>query len=257
VFTLHSPYRWQFVLKPMALQTDSDSTEEITELKWVHLNEITELQASHNQAIDGLGKAHHQALETRAEHCFYLREARDIEEQARNIEHLAELPERDQQLERLRRTHLLEVQNKEMVLVGGLQNNDLQNLQLWREKNALILPMRDIKQMGVRKFQLCTNFLMLKHETCMDNLTRQHETFTQDLECQHETSTQDLICPHERSTAEMVCQHQESLYKLKIEAGRLQEQLDAREEQHEFAQVEQVGSRGRLESMCCSFSSFS
>jgi hypothetical protein len=149
VFTLHSPYRWQFVLKPMALQTDSDSTEEITELKWVHQIEITELQASHNQAINDLGKAHCQALETQAEHYFYLREAWDIKEQACNMEHLVELAAKDQQLERLRRTHLLEVQNKEMVLVGRLRDNDLQNLQLLLEKDALISQMKDIKQSSV------------------------------------------------------------------------------------------------------------
>ena len=133
----------------MAVHSDPDSTEEITELKWVHLIEITELQASHNQAINDLGKARCRTLETQAEHYFYLREARDIEEQACNIEHPAELAAKDLQLERLRRTHLLEVQNKEIVLVGRLRDDNLQNLQLLREKDALILPLRDIKQMSV------------------------------------------------------------------------------------------------------------
>ena len=102
-----------------------------------------------------------------------------------------------------------------MVLLGRLQDNDLQNLQLLREKDALISQMKDIKQMSVQKFQLRIKFLMLEHQA-----------FTEDLQCQHERLTDELVCPRE-----------ESLYKLKLEVGRLQERLDAREEQHEFALV--------------------
>lgn len=116
-----------------------------------------------------------------------------------------------------------------MVLLGRLRDNDLQNLQLLREKDALISQMKDIKQTSVRKFQLQIKFLMLEHQTS-----------TQDLKRQHETSTQDPIHQHERSTDELVCQREESLYELKLEIGRLQERVDAREEQHDFALVEQA-----------------
>jgi hypothetical protein len=203
-----------------------EHTEEITELKRIHLDEITELQASHNQAINDLGKARRQTLGTQAEHYFYLQEARDIEEQARNMEHLTELAAKDQQLERLIRSHLLEVQNKEMVLVGRLQDNDLQNLRLLREKDELILRS---KQTRIRKFQLINESLVLKHETSMQDLIRQHKT-----------CTQELVCQQERSTEDLVRQQEESLHELKLEVGRLQERLDAREEQHEFALVEQA-----------------
>jgi hypothetical protein len=124
-----------------------------------------------------------------------------------------------------------------MVLLGRLQDNDLQNLQLLREKDALISQMKDIKQMSVQKFQLRIKFLMLEHQAFTEDLQCQHETSTQDLKRQHETFTQDLICQHERLTDELVCPREESLYKLKLEVGRLQERLDAREEQHEFALV--------------------
>jgi len=206
----------------MAVHTDPDSTEEITELKRVHLDGITELQASHNQAINDLSKAHRKALQTQAEHYFYLQEARDIE-------HFVELGARDQQLERLRQSHLWEVQNKEMVLVGRMRDNDLQNLRLLREKDALLLQEKDSKQTSIRKFQLRIKSLVLKHET-----------FTQDLIRQHEMSMQELDCQQERSMEDLVRQQEESLHELKLEIGRLQERFDAREEQHKFALVEQA-----------------
>jgi hypothetical protein len=64
----------------------------------------------------------------------------------------------------------------------------------------------------------------------------------QDLIRQHKTCTQELVCQQERSTEDLVRQQEESLHKLKLEVGRLQERLDAREEQHEFALVEQADS---------------
>lgn len=127
------------------------------------------------------------------------------------------------------RSHLLEVQNKEMVLVGRLRDNDLQNLRWLQEKDELISQEKDSKQTRIQKFQLINESLVLRHETSMQDLIRQHKTCTQELVCQQEISMEDLVR-----------QQEESLHELKLEVGRLQERLDAREEQHEFALVEQA-----------------
>ena len=71
-----------------------------------------------------------------------------------------------------------------MVLVGRMRDNDLQNLRLLREKDALLLQEKDSKQTSIRKFQLRIKSLVLKHETFTQDLIRQHEMSMQELDCQ-------------------------------------------------------------------------